>query len=285
MQVEAQLGMPVEEHRHPRAGLPLGQGEPVAVQVEQVVVAAARGPAVPVAHVLVVDDRHGAVPALPVGEETGAAVGILHGIDQEHAALEQRLRFGARVGGQVMEQGEGGVAAGGLVAVHAGADPEGEGAARVLARGHGAATGQEGLHVRDPARLPHHGHDQRTPLVALPVVSQDDPRRGRGDRREGIAQLGRGRGTAAQLVAEQLREIRNRRAGIDRHQGKNECEGEQDEQRARHGISLGWIRGDTSRRPREPASGGEGHAGASERVRERSEARWPSPERPHRSVT
>ena len=148
----------------PRFGL--GAGHPVAVHVEQVVVAATVRPAAAVhagpveagrAPQLLLDHAHDALPT----------VGIHDRVDDHDDVLQQGLDAGVGAGHEVVADRHGGIRAGGLVAVDAVAHP-----------GHRGRFGQQriGLRRLDPAGI-------EEPARVLPDLGQPLVVRGRRDDR------------------------------------------------------------------------------------------------------
>ena len=145
VQVGGHLGKPVEEDAHPAAALRLAEGEPVAIQVEEIVVAAAARPR------LVVLERHGlgiggcGLPGSVRGQEAGPAVGVFARVDEDDRLAEDLLHLGIALGGeQVVGQGQRGIARRDLVAMHAVEQP-----------GHGGKLLDQAIAVsrREPAGI------------------------------------------------------------------------------------------------------------------------------------
>ena len=97
--------------------------DPVAVQVEPVVVRAAARPRLRVFQLLAVGVRHGAAVRIHPLRETADAVGIDHRVDQDDIVLQYLLRIGRPGRGQVIGQQQRRVESARLVAVDAVAEP------------------------------------------------------------------------------------------------------------------------------------------------------------------
>jgi len=125
--VEGELGSPVHPDRVASDGFWLGEGEPVAVEVEPVVVGASAGPGFESFSVLGVGAGVlAAVVVGPVGEAV-ATVGVEVGDKDDDGVFEDVVNLVALAVGEVVEAPESGFADAGFVAVDAVAHPEDEG--------------------------------------------------------------------------------------------------------------------------------------------------------------
>ncbi|MNY09303.1 hypothetical protein D3C86_1422130 [compost metagenome] len=116
--IDQDLGPPVADQGGVALGFRLGLDEPVAVQVEQVVVIAARRPGLGPFRRQRVGVGLGAQTGLEAVDEAVAPVGVLGRDEDDHGVLHPALRLG--VGGvhQAARGGHGGVGGADLVAVH-----------------------------------------------------------------------------------------------------------------------------------------------------------------------
>ena len=196
--------------------------DPVAVQVEQVVVAAPVGPVAGVQHGLVVHVR---LRAAALGQRLGearAAVRVHARVDDDHDLVQQPARSLGTVGGEVMQHHQRGIGARALVAVdgirqpgHARQRVDQPRATRRLEPARVGQRGHAGLDLRAAGKVLRAGDDeihQRPALIAPRILDQLHAGRGRRDRlriREDL--LGRG-GALADREAEHG--LRRRDRGI-----------------------------------------------------------------------
>ena len=178
VEVDLDVGVPLVEVADLRAGVFLGNGQPVTVEVGQVMVEA---PARERFHMLAVGriaGRRIAAPGVvPVGR-TVTAIGILRRIDHHHGLVEPAPCFGILAGGQVVRGQQCRLATGSLVAMHAVGQP-----------GHGRRIGRNrrsrvhqllalGLDALPPGQVGGRGNghqQQRAAFVALADVLELHP--------------------------------------------------------------------------------------------------------------
>ena len=102
MQIDDHLREPLELDLQPAERLRLGAREPVAVQVEQVVVAAAARPALVVLGRRRLGVRLGGAAKRVGRQEPGTAVRVLERIDEHHRLAQDRIDVGVALGRQQM---------------------------------------------------------------------------------------------------------------------------------------------------------------------------------------
>ena len=117
--IDHQLRMPFVQCLHPGTAFRLGEDEPVAVEVEQVVIGASPGPYPGVVDALGIAVGHGAAPLLHRGQESLPAVGIFHRVDAHQQFPAKLCAAFIRAGSQLISHLEGGVGAGEFISVNA----------------------------------------------------------------------------------------------------------------------------------------------------------------------
>ncbi len=123
VEVDLHVRVPLVEHLHLRPRVLLGQGQPVAVEIGEVVVGAALRERLDVLLVSRVGrGRIGGPRVVPVGGAI-ATVRILRRVEQHHRLLQPLLGLGTAVGHQVVGGQHRRLGAGGLVAMHAVTQP------------------------------------------------------------------------------------------------------------------------------------------------------------------
>ena len=100
------------------AGFRVDAQDPVAVQIEVVVVGAAVGPITGMQQSLVVDVREGAAVFGGLVAETVAAVGVHQRVDQDHHLVEHGQHLGVGGSHQVVDERQGRIGARGFIAVN-----------------------------------------------------------------------------------------------------------------------------------------------------------------------
>ena len=121
------VGLPVVEEFEAALGLGVDGGEPVAVEVEPVVVGAAIGPAFLVLAITAVGAGVLAAVAVGPGGEALEAVGIQAGVEDDDGVFEEVGGGLVAGGGEVVGEECGGVGGAGFVAVDAIAHPDDDG--------------------------------------------------------------------------------------------------------------------------------------------------------------
>ena len=181
------LGPPAVPERHPPPALPERRREPVAVEVEEVVVRPPLRPRLVVLPVLRVGHGHGAPPAVGPVDEAVAPVRVEERVEQHDDLAEHGLDL-ALGGGEVVEVDERGlgprrlVPVDGVPLVHDGRHPGDLGVGDRLGRL--AQPDVLGLDLAQPRQVLRRRHDrvdEPAALVRRPVEPEHDARRRRRD--------------------------------------------------------------------------------------------------------
>jgi hypothetical protein len=198
-------------HRLPApARLRLRARHPVAVHVEQVVVAAPEGPA-PAVHAVVVEVGREAGRLLDHRDDALAPVGVQARIDHDHEFVEQLRGLASRVGHEVVPERDGGVGAGELVPVdrvahprhgRAGQDALGLGLGKPARVGELGEVGAQRVEAREVLRRADGGPHELAPLVRAREGLDADARGLRGPGAEASQDLGMVRQARAVRLAE-----------------------------------------------------------------------------------
>ncbi len=179
------LGAPVVEQRHPALRFGMLRHEPVAVEIEPVVVGPPARPRLRVLPVLSVPRGDPAPVGVDPVDETVPPVRVVVGVHDDHRVLQQAVHGRSAARGQVIEHQHGRLGTAGLVAVHAVAhvDDDGHGLDRGV-RDLAGRVGQPVVGQPDFLQAPmigrrrDHGVVQVAPLVGSAVPVHDDAVRG-----------------------------------------------------------------------------------------------------------
>ncbi len=204
VEVDLEVRFPAVEYFQLGAGFALGHGQPVAVQIGEIVVGAACGPSLDVFLVHRIGGGRIALPRIvPVGGAV-ATVRVLRRIDHDHGLVQPVGHLGGAAGGQIIGRQQSRFAAGRLIAVHAVEQPDHDrlvGTDRAAVRiGH---SGMGALDVIDARLVGCRGDDhrgQRAVLIAAANVFDGHPIRQTGQ----LAQIGDDLVVAGEMGADRI---------------------------------------------------------------------------------